>query len=221
MSFNLKDHLDSITTDWKPYIEKYMTNEIISEINCEIKNGHTIYPTDIFNAFKYFNLKETVLVILGQDPYHNTYKNIPYACGLSFSYTSGIDKAKYSLGNIFKELNNEYGILRTNTNLESWAKQGVLLLNTSLTVRKGKAGSHKFWTTFTDNIIHTLSKEMGNKITYLLLGAKAQEKEKIISQFNCKIVKAGHPSPMNRSNNFIGSNCFKKANADNKINYFI
>ena len=210
--------IDNITTDWKYYIKKFITNDIINEFNKEINNGYTVYPTDIFKAFKYFNIKETKLVILGQDPYHNTYKDIPYACGLAFSYSKGIDKAKYSLKNIFKELHNEYNIMRTDTNLEDWAKQGVLLLNTSLTVRKGKAGSHKFWTTFTDNIIKVLSKELEDKITYLLLGNKAQEKEKIISKFNCKIIKAGHPSPLNRSNNFIGSNCFKKAN--DTINYF-
>jgi len=214
---------DTVHTKWKDVLldeGNLVRYKFISE---KLKSLPSYLPREdqIFKSFMHFDPMDCKVVILGQDPYHNTYKvpktngkvTIPYSCGLSFSYSEGIPKARYSLKNIFKELNMEYGgSMRTNCDLSSWAKQGVLMLNTVLTVNQGKANSHKDygWQDITDNVIQYLSKH-NKKVIYLLMGKQAQEKVNLISSDN-QIVSVGHPSPMNRKGTFIGSNCFRMVN---------
>ncbi len=164
---------------------------------------------DIFTAFNLTSYKDTKVVILGQDPYHG--KN--QAHGLSFSCLE--EKLPPSLKNIYKEISNEFNIpmAKNNGDLSFWAKQGVLLLNTTLTVRKNLAGSHRKqgWETFTDAVIHLLNeKEEG--IVFLLWGNDAKEKENLITNKHHKILLSAHPSPLSASRGFFGCGHFKMAN---------
>ncbi|MGM9978317.1 MAG: uracil-DNA glycosylase [Clostridium sp.] len=174
-------------------------------------NTHTIYPDkyDIFNALHYTDFKDVKVVILGQDPYHGPNQ----AHGLSFSVKPGIP-APPSLKNIFKELHDDLGCyIPNNGYLKKWADQGVLLLNTVLTVRAGSANSHKGlgWEHFTDNVIYSLSKSE-RPIVFILWGNNAISKKKLITNPNHYIIQSVHPSPLSASRGFFGSKPFSKAN---------
>jgi uracil-DNA glycosylase len=162
----------------------------------------------IFNAFAHFNIAETKVVICGQD----CYPTKGDAMGLAFSVPSG-RRCAASLRNIFKEIELEYGIKRTQTNLTDWAKQGVLLLNSALTVREGCAGSHlKAWKPFTWDIIKYIGKELEH-VVFILWGNHAQQYIQLIDQSKHLILKGIHPSPLAaRSGNFVGNGHFKAAN---------
>lgn len=175
-------------------------------------NTHTIYPDkyDIFNALHYTDFKDVKVVILGQDPYHGPNQ----AHGLSFSVKPGIP-APPSLKNIFKELHDDVGCyIPNNGYLKKWADQGVLLLNTVLTVRAGNANSHKGlgWEHFTDNVIYSLNKSK-RPIVFILWGNNAISKKKLITNPNHYIIQSVHPSPLSASRGFFGSKPFSKANA--------
>lgn len=175
------------------------------------KRKCVIYPpgSQIFSAFDFTPFEKVKVVILGQDPYHGRGQ----ANGLCFSVTDGISKPP-SLVNIFKELNYDLGIpISQSGNLESWAKQGVLLLNATLTVREGQAGSHqnKGWEIFTDAVIRNLSQHTTGLI-FLLWGAYAQAKAKMIDITKHHILKAAHPSPLSAYNGFFGCRHFSKTN---------
>lgn len=175
-------------------------------------NKHTIYPDkyDIFNALHYTDFKDVKVVILGQDPYHGPNQ----AHGLSFSVKPGIP-APPSLKNIFKELHDDIGCyIPNNGYLKKWADQGVLLLNTVLTVRAGNANSHKGlgWEHFTDNVIYSLNKSE-RSIVFILWGNNAISKKKLITNPNHYIIQSVHPSPLSASRGFFGSKPFSKANA--------
>ena len=170
----------------------------------------TIYPKqeDLFNAFKYTKYEDVKVVILGQDPYHE----IGQAHGLAFSVLEGV-KFPPSLKNIFKELNNDLAIETPKSgNLTKWANEGVLLLNTVLSVEGGKAGSHqnKGWESFTDRIIEVLN-EREKPIIYVLWGNFAKSKKKLISN-NHIILEAAHPSPLSAYHGFFGCKHFSKIN---------
>ena len=172
---------------------------------------HRIHPdmNDIFNALKWTSYKDTKVVILGQDPYHGENQ----AHGLAFSVRKGV-AIPPSLLNMYKELNAELGCYIPNHGcLEKWARQGVLLLNTSLTVRDGQANSHrnKGWEIFTDRIIEILN-ERPEPIIFLLWGNNAKEKQKIITNPSHRIFTSAHPSPLSASRGFFGCNHFKQAN---------
>lgn len=174
-------------------------------------NTHTIYPDkyDIFNALHYTDFKDVKVVILGQDPYHGPNQ----AHGLSFSVKPGIP-APPSLKNIFKELHDDIGCyIPNNGYLKKWADQGVLLLNTVLTVRAGNANSHKGlgWEHFTDNVIDSLNKSE-RPIVFILWGNNAISKKKLITNPNHYIIQSVHPSPLSASRGFFGSKPFSKAN---------
>lgn len=207
---------------WKTLIEeerkkdyfKLLSNQLLNEE----KRGVVIYPhkKDIFNAFKLTPYNDVKVVIQGQDPYHG--KN--QADGLAFS-TIDI-KRPPSLQNIFKEISDdiygglsesEYNKKFTSNNLESWAKQGVLLLNTALTVQAGKPSSHSDigWLKFTTEVIKTLNKR--NNIVYMLWGKHAQYFEKFITNDNSLILKTSHPSPFSVRNGFSGCKHFTKASS--------
>ncbi len=178
----------------------------------EKKKGLTIYPPgkEIFNAFNYTPFKDVKVVIIGQDPYHG----IGQAHGLSFSVKKGVNPPP-SLKNIFKEIQNDLGIAPPNHGeLTAWAKQGVLLLNATLTVRAKQPGSHqkKGWENFTDSVIKTLS-DKKEKLVFLLWGKFAQAKAQLIDTQKHTVLTAAHPSPYSASNGFFGCKHFSKTNA--------
>ena len=177
----------------------------------ERKNGSTIYPSvdNIFAAFHHTPFNTVKVVLIGQDPYHGEGQ----AHGLSFSVPEGFPLPP-SLLNIFKELNNEYGwpIVRKGT-LTKWAKQGVLLLNATLTVKAGSPGTHqnKGWENFTDAVISKISAEK-NGVVFLLWGNFAHAKEKLIDTSKHYILKAAHPSPLSAYKGFFNCGHFKQTN---------
>ncbi len=171
----------------------------------------TIYPDmhDIFNAIRTTDYPDVKAVILGQDPYHGPGQ----AHGLCFSVQPGVEPPP-SLKNIYKELNTELGIPIPQTGyLLPWAKQGVLLLNTVLTVRAGQANSHKNlgWEILTDKIISLLN-ERETPMVFLLWGANARKKQELITNPNHLILSCAHPSPLSAFNGFFGCGHFKKCN---------
>ncbi|MBR3229869.1 MAG: uracil-DNA glycosylase [Bacilli bacterium] len=169
-----------------------------------------VYPEykNIFNALKLTDYDEVKVVILGQDPYHGPKE----AHGLSFSVQKGV-KRPPSLDNIFKELKNDLGIERTNNDLTDWAKEGVFLLNSIMTVVKDSPLSHKDkgWETFTDDLIKLLNKRE-KPIVFILWGSYARSKKTLITNKNHYIIEAPHPSPLSAYRGFFGSKPFSKTN---------
>ncbi len=205
----------NITENWKLVLneefEKTYFQEIISFLDHQKKLGKTIFPEEslIFNAFNQTSFEDIHVVILGQDPYHGANQ----AHGLSFSVPDGI-KLPPSLKNIFKELGSDIGKeIPKSGNLIHWAKQGILLLNASLTVEENKPMSHSKigWNLFTDAVIKKISQEKTNVI-FILWGKFAQEKEKLIDPEKHFILKAAHPSPLSAYNGFWGCKHFSKTN---------
>lgn len=171
---------------------------------------YTVYPDmhDIFNALKATPYEDVRAVILGQDPYHGEGQ----AHGMCFSVKPGVP-APPSLVNIFKEIESELGIRNTSPYLINWAKQGVLLLNTSLTVRAGQPNSHrgKGWEELTDSIISKLN-ERKDPMVFLLWGSNARSKKALITSPQHLILECAHPSPLSAHNGFFGCGHFKKCN---------
>ncbi len=181
-------------------------------LNDEKLKNKKIYPPEnlIFNAFNKTPFNKVKVVILGQDPYHGAGQ----AHGLCFSVPNGI-KIPPSLRNIYKELNTDVGFaIPTSGNLEKWAAQGILLINSTLTVRDSEAGSHqkKGWEMFTDNVIKTISDKKEN-IVFILWGNYAKSKESLIDKEKHFIIKSVHPSPLSASRGFFGSKPFSKINS--------
>lgn len=177
----------------------------------EEKKQYQIFPPgqEIFSAFNLAPLTAVKVVIIGQDPYHGKGQ----AHGLCFSVPDGISVPP-SLVNIYKELNSDLNIPIPKTgNLEKWARQGVLLLNATLTVRAGQAGSHqgKGWETFTDQVIKTVS-DLRAGVVFLLWGKFAQEKQKLIDREKHFILTAPHPSPFSANRGFLGCHHFSETN---------
>ncbi|WP_026899318.1 uracil-DNA glycosylase [Daejeonella oryzae] len=201
---------------WKDVLEDQLNSDNMQQLRKFLKNeqvnGVITYPPNakIFNAFNHTPFSKVKVVILGQDPYHG--KN--QAHGLSFSVMDGTAPPP-SLKNIFKELKNEYQDYRDpkNGDLTPWADQGVLLLNSVLTVEASKAGSHqkRGWELFTDSVISLLS-EKKNGIVFMLWGNYAKDKAVLIDQSKHYILTAAHPSPFSAYNGFFGCNHFIKAN---------
>jgi len=196
--------------------EKTYFENLLKFIDSEYKNK-VIYPPkeEIFNAFKLTDFKDIKVVILGQDPYHGPGQ----AHGLAFSVKSGM-KMPPSLNNIFKELASDLHIPKPiNTDLSKWAKEGVLLLNTVLTVREKSPKSHENigWERFTDFIIKTIN-DRKDKIVFLLWGNNAKSKAKLITNKTHLILTAPHPSPLSAYQGFFGCKHFSKANKFLKAN---
>lgn len=203
-----------LKNDWKDLLDDEFNKEYYQTLRnfliTEYKT-RTIYPDkyDIFNALHFTPYKNIKVVILGQDPYHGPGQ----AHGLSFSVNPGI-KTPPSLLNIYKELNSDLGCyIPNNGYLKKWADQGVLLLNTSLTVRAGEANSHKSigWEIFTDKII-SLVNEKEDPVVFLLLGNNAIKKKDLITNKRHLILTSVHPSPLSASRGFFGSKPFSKIN---------
>lgn len=195
----------------KPYMEKLLT--FLEE---EKKAGKIIYPAEkqIFEAFRLTPFDKVKVVILGQDPYHGEGQ----AHGLCFSVNKNI-KIPPSLVNIYKELQSDLGIdIPTHGCLESWAKQGVLLLNTVLTVEDGKAGSHhkRGWETFTDKVIEVLNRDKEN-LVFILWGSPAHKKAQHVDEKKHFILRSVHPSPLSVYRGFMGSKPFSQTNAYLKL----
>lgn len=204
--------------NWLPIFQKWNNEHILTEIRDKLKfetqKGKVSYPPSemIFRAFELCDFKELKVVILGQDPYHGENE----ANGLCFSVVNGV-KIPPSLRNIFKELLLEYSDydIKRNTDLSDWASQGVLLLNSILTVEKDQAASHAKmgWQGFTDGIISDISAQKNN-IIFILLGNFAQSKISLIDNQKHKIISAVHPSPLSANRGFFGSNVFRKCNEE-------
>lgn len=213
---DVKSIMEIKTTSWSTYLseekQKPYFQAILNFLKKEKSLHKIIYPPQplIFNALKLTPLESVKIVIIGQDPYHGPKQ----AHGLAFSVPKGVLPPP-SLQNIFKELEEDIGIKKpTHGCLEKWAKQGVLLLNTVLTVEAGHAHSHANigWETFTDKIIQTLNDQKEN-LVFLLWGSHAQKKGQIIDPRKHCVLKAVHPSPLSAHRGFLGCRHFSKANA--------
>lgn len=195
---------------WDEFQSPYFSE--LKEFLVQERQNQIIYPPGklIFNAFHHTHFHRLKAVILGQDPYHGKGQ----AHGLCFSVPSGITQPP-SLVNIFKELNADLGIpVPGHGSLVNWADQGVLLLNATLTVRSGQAGSHqnRGWETFTNSVIGQIS-QLKTGIVFLLWGRYAQAKETLVDGRKHLILKAAHPSPFSAYNGFFGCRHFSKTNA--------
>ena len=193
-----------------PEFEKDYFRELTDFVKSEYAT-HTIYPkgNDIFRAFDACPFNDVKVVILGQDPYHGPGQ----ANGLCFSVHEGVTFPP-SLVNIFKEIRNDLGKeIPPNGSLERWARQGVLLLNATLTVRAHQAGSHqnKGWETFTDAVVKALASQKKG-LVYMLWGSYAQKKAAIVSANENLVLKSPHPSPLSAHRGFFGCGHFSKAN---------
>lgn len=205
-------HLES---SWRPYLEEEFSKpymkELMDFLHKEKEAGKNIFPDEdkVLEAFKLTPFNKVKVVILGQDPYHGQGQ----AHGLSFSVRKGV-KTPPSLVNILKELNDDLGIkIPEQGLLESWAEQGVLLLNTVLTVEESKAGSHhkKGWEKFTDKVIEVLNKDKEH-LVFILWGTPAQKKASQVDPEKHLILKSVHPSPLSVYRGFMGSKPFSKTN---------
>lgn len=208
--------MSNVSEDWrqvmaeeleKPYY-KQLSHFVLQEYH-----SHTIYPPmdDIYNAFQETPLSKVKVLLLGQDPYHN----VNQAHGMSFSVLPSQTEIPPSLQNIYKELHDDLGCyIPNNGYLVKWAKQGVLLLNTILTVRAHSANSHRGhgWEQFTDRVIEVLN-EQDRPIVYLLWGKPAQSKSSMLNNPKQLVLTAPHPSPLSAYRGFFGCRHFSKANA--------
>ena len=203
-----------INTDWKDILSDEFDKPYFEKLNEFLKGEykeHEVFPKrdDIFTALNHTSFKDTKILLLGQDPYHNDGQ----AHGLAFSVLPGI-KTPPSLKNMYKELNAEYGcFIPDNGYLMDWADQGVLLLNTALTVRAHEANSHskKGWEKFTDRIIEVLN-EREDPVVFILWGNNAKKKVKLINTDRHYVLEGTHPSPLSANRGFFGCDHFKKAN---------
>lgn len=203
-----------MTTDWnallrgefdKPYwkrLQAFVSQE---------RERHTVYPApqDVFAALHHTSYADTKVIILGQDPYHGPNQ----AHGLCFSVQRGV-RPPPSLANIFKELHDDVGVtVPTHGNLEAWARRGVLLLNTTLTVRAASAGSHqgKGWETFTDEVIRVVNQKPF--VVFVLWGSHARRKKNLIDGSRHAVIESPHPSPLSAHQGFFGSRPFSKVNS--------
>lgn len=202
-----------INKKWDIVLKDEMKKDYFRNLGIFVKNEYKkkiIYPEykNIFNALKYTDYDEVKVVILGQDPYHGEHE----AHGLSFSVQEGV-KMPPSLLNIFKELESDLNIKRNKTDLTDWAKQGVLLLNSIMTVVKDTPLSHKGkgWEIFTDRLIEILG-EREKPMVFILWGSYARSKKELIKNKNHLILESVHPSPLSAARGFFGSKPFSKTN---------
>lgn len=202
-------------TDWNPVLRGELAKPYWADLQTFVRHErehHPVYPPtdEVFAALHLTPFADTRVVILGQDPYHGPRQ----AHGLCFSVRDGITPPP-SLVNIFKELQSDLGVERPrHGNLESWARQGVLLLNTTLTVRSGVAASHQGhgWETFTDEVISAVaSKE--HTVVFVLWGGHARRKKTLVDSSRHHIIESAHPSPLSAHNGFFGSRPFSRTNA--------
>lgn len=203
-----------IDPSWEKILEKEFNQEYFEKLTEFVKkeySNETVYPLgkNIFRAFELCPFDQVKVVIIGQDPYHGPGQ----ANGLCFSVNNGVQLPP-SLQNIYKELASDLGVSAPQTGeLENWSRQGVLLLNATLTVRANQAGSHqkKGWEQFTDAVIKTISDQKEN-VVFILWGKYAQDKGKVIDRTKHFVITSAHPSPLSAYNGFFGSKPFSKTN---------
>lgn len=210
----IEKSLTTFSSKWNDILseetEKDYFKDLIKKVSFSYEN-EIVYPpfNEVYRAFSLTSLDDLKVIIIGQDPYINENQ----ANGLAFSVKDGV-KLPPSLLNIYKELRAEYGYeIPTTGELEPWAKQGVLLLNASLTVKAHMAFSHSKigWERFTDSVIEKID-SLDRYIVYILWGNFAQKKEKLIKSKKAFIIKCAHPSPLSANRGFFNSNCFKRCN---------
>lgn len=202
-----------MTTDWNPLLRGEFEKPYWKQLQAFVDNErrrHTVYPSreDVFASLRTTPYADVKVLVLGQDPYHGPGQ----AHGLCFSVQRDVEPPP-SLVNIFKELRDDIGIpIPGHGNLESWARRGVLLLNTTLTVRAGQAASHqgKGWETFTDQVIRVVNEKPF--VVFVLWGAHARKKKGLIDTQRHVVVESAHPSPLSAHNGFFGSRPFSKVN---------
>jgi uracil-DNA glycosylase len=203
------------TTDWNPILREEFDKGYWRELQQFVaheRTRHQVFPApdEVFSALHLTPYADVKVLILGQDPYHGPGQ----AHGLCFSVRPGVATPP-SLVNIFKELESDLGCpIPPSGNLEPWARQGVLLLNATLTVRAREAGSHqrKGWETFTDEVIRAVS-DKDDPVVFILWGAYARKKRVLIDPTRHTVIESAHPSPLSAHNGFFGSRPFSKANA--------
>lgn len=203
----------STNNEWDKILAPIFTTEYFSALAKFVSNEYqtqTVFPPkeDVFSAFRLTDFSKVKVVILGQDPYHE----VGQAHGLCFSVQNGC-KLPPSLKNVFKELYSDLGITAFGSDLTPWAKQGVLLLNATLTVRQGEANSHAKcgWQTFTNDVISLLNSRK-KPVVFVLWGNNACQKRALIDTDRHFIVESAHPSPLSAHNGFFGSKPFSKIN---------
>lgn len=201
-------------TDWNPLLRAEFDEPYWSELQAFVMDERrrgAVYPPadDVFAALHLTAYRDVRVVILGQDPYHGPGQ----AHGLCFSVRRGV-AVPPSLRNVFQELRDDLGVPTPNHgNLEHWARQGVLLLNTTLTVRAGQAASHqgKGWERFTDRVIATVN-DMTDPVVFLLWGASSRKKKALLDTSRHTVIESAHPSPLSAHNGFFGSRPFSRTN---------
>jgi uracil-DNA glycosylase len=202
-------------TDWNPVLRGEFDKSYWAELQQFVvteRDRATVYPPadEVFAALHLTPYADVKVVILGQDPYHGP----DQAHGLCFSVRPGVSPPP-SLQNIFKEMEADLGVTPPSHGcLDSWARQGVLLLNASLTVRAGKAASHqgKGWETFTDEVLRAVN-DKPERVVFILWGASARKKKALVDTSRHVIIESPHPSPLSASSGFFGSRPFSRANA--------
>jgi len=212
--------MNHLNGEWKSFLELEIESEYFQQLEIAVEKeyrGKSIYPPqeEVFNAFNYCSLDQLKVVLIGQDPYHGKGQ----ANGLCFSVKAD-QKLPPSLKNIFKELKADLTIEPENGDLSHWAKEGVLMLNTVLTVREGQANSHAGigWEKFTRAVIKKIAEEK-NGVVFMLWGGQAQKFEKLIDSNKHCILKSGHPSPLSANRGFwFGNNHFSQTNIFLKSN---
>ena len=208
-------YIPCVPTDWNPKLRAHLDAPYFADLQkfvSEERRRHTVYPPHdlVFNALHTTSFERTRVVILGQDPYHGEGQ----AHGLCFSVRPGV-AIPPSLRNIFLELKSDLGIEpATHGCLTSWAEQGVLMLNATLTVRAGQAGSHqgKGWETFTDGVLEQVAAKE-DPVVFVLWGASARKKRPLVSRPHHLVLEAPHPSPLSAHTGFFGSRPFSRINA--------
>jgi len=204
-----------VTTDWNPLLRDQFDEPYWSDLMAFVDDERARYPVypprdEVFAALHHTPLQSTRAVILGQDPYHGAGQ----AHGLCFSVRRGVPKPP-SVANIHRELHDDLGVeIPDHGNLEAWAASGVLLLNTTLTVRAGEAASHRGhgWERFTDRVIEVVSAQ-DRPVVFVLWGSAARQKRSMIDTSRHAIVESAHPSPLSAHRGFLGSRPFSKVNA--------
>ena len=204
-----------INQSWDPFLNEEFQKPYFKELSAFLKREYetkTIYPPkkEVFSSFYYTDLDKVKVVILGQDPYHEPGQ----ACGMCFAVKPGVQLPP-SLQNIYKEIQDDLGIPMNYNNgyLVKWAKQGVLLINSVMTVEKGKANSHagRGWETFTNHVIEKIN-TLDQPVVYLLWGNNARQKKSLITNPRHLILETVHPSPLSAYRGFFGCRHFSKTN---------